>query len=237
MLKKRSPEMKWVFMAFSSVLLVFFVSQAVSAENSTITDDSRISLINELYGENITNGEFLSMTDPDTLGALKKSMTDEEFRDFCSRQKYWGDDYPELSHGANFWDENGPVNLSSLNRSEKEIYGLESTLIGKDGYVILGYMKNSVEEGESVPFYKTMPEGIENFTCDLNWMDSGSELKITIFSPDGMMGPYSDDSDGVVNGRIFLRISRPEGIESGEWYAVVQADKTDKKQHFVLLFY
>ena len=82
-----------------------------------------------------------------------------------------------------------------------------------------------------------MPGGVENFTCDLNWINPESELKLTIFAPDGMMGPYYDDSDGLTNGRIFFRISRPQGIESGEWYAVIEAEKTEEEQPFIFLMY
>jgi hypothetical protein len=52
-----------------------------------------------------------------------------------------------------------------------------------------------------------------------------------------MMGSYNDEYDGLVNGRIFIRISREEGIESGEWYAVIEAEKTEGDQPFMLLMY
>ncbi|WFN36929.1 hypothetical protein L1994_00590 [Methanomicrobium antiquum] len=195
------------------IVIVMLLSYAVAAEKLTGGGDEPNLTIKELCKKNITTTEIYNL------------------------QKYCGDEYPGLPYGANIWDENGPVNLSALNKSEKKKYGLESALIGGNGYVVLGYMKNEIGEGESIPFYKQMPGETENFTIDLNWMNTKSRLKLTIFAPDGIMGPYYDESDGLVNGRLFLRISRPEGVESGEWYVVIEAEKTEDKQPFIYLMY
>lgn len=80
-----------------------------------------------------------------------------------------------------------------------------------------------------------MPEDLEKFTYDLLWGDTNDSLKLTIFAPDGVMGPYYDDSDGVVNGRIFLQVSREDGIEPGDWYAVVEGEEIEGVRHFMLL--
>jgi hypothetical protein len=234
MFERRKTAIKCLFIVLVSALLI---SHATVAENLTGEENDIIDPINELYGKNITNGEYLEAVDPGCLETLRQDMGEDEFEEFYNTQKYWGDEHPELPYGANLWDENGPVNLGALNETEKEKYGLESALIGGDGYVVLGYMKREIEEGESIPFYKQMPDGVENFTCDLNWINPKSELKLTIFAPDGMMGPYYDDSDGLANGRIFFRISRPQGIESGEWYAVIEAEKTEEEQPFIFLMY
>ncbi len=198
---------------FIVIVIILLTSQAAAAENLTEGRYEPDATMKELWKENITNAEFYNL------------------------QKDYGNEYTGLPYGANIWDENGPVNLSALNKSEKRKYGLESALIGGNGYVVLGYMKNDIEEDELIPFYKQMPGQTDNFTIDLNWMNTDSRLKLTIFPPNGIMGPYYDESDGLVNGRIFIRISRPEGVESGEWYVVIEAEKTEAKQPFIYLMY
>jgi len=54
---------------------------------------------------------------------------------------------------------------------------------------------------------------------DLKWGNPSNSLRLTIYSPDGyVFGPYFDNADGVINGRINLNINNPNGIAKGTWY-------------------
>ncbi|MFA6333873.1 MAG: hypothetical protein WCX22_13045 [Methanoregula sp.] len=205
-------------------------------------EGSQTDRITQLYGTNITNKEYLETGYPEELEVLRQGLTGDAFETFCNQKVYWGDDHPELPYGANVWDENGPVNLSALNETEKERYGIDDALIGGDGYRILDRLKWRIREGQSVAFFRSLPGGSGDITCDLNWLDTDSSLKLTLFAPDGMMGPYYDISDGKADGRIFLRISRDANLSCGDWYVVIEAEridpeKTDGVQPFIVFFY
>jgi hypothetical protein len=122
-----------------------------------------------------------------------------------------------------------------MNFSQKQEMGIENAVLDKSGCRIIGHMDNSVTEGEKRSFHRQMPANLTRFTYDLFWQDPTSSLKLTIFAPDGMMGPYYDDSDGIVNGRIYVQVSREDGIAPGDWYAVVEGERINGTQVFMLL--
>lgn len=227
---------------------MFFFLLAISimisgvAATGEITDPSRdkqLELIRQLHGTNMTEGEFMAIVYPEELETLRLQLSKEDFDVFSNQIVYWGSDNPSLPYGADIWEESGPLNLSALNRTERERYGIQNAIIGGNGYRIMEYLKWHIREGEPVSFHRNVPEGIGNITCDLNWIDTESSLKIMIFGPDGMMGPYYDSSDGTEDGRIALRIVRNGGLTGGDWYAVTEAEHTayGKPQAFRLLLY
>ena len=121
------------------ILLVVAGSGVASAYSiSAHADEKQLEIINEIYGQEMTEGEYWATVYPEEYAMLKENLTDEEFEDFCSMEKYWGDDHPELPYGANLWDENGPVSLTSITDQEKSIYGLEDLKTEESGYVIQG---------------------------------------------------------------------------------------------------
>jgi len=216
------------------------ISGAAAADRETNPhNNDRIDLINQLHGTNITYREYMEVVNPKNLDIMRRSVSQETFDEFCNQIVYWGNDYPSLPYGADIWTENGPLNLSALNETDKRNYGIGHAIIGGNGYRILDYLDWQIKTGEPVSFYRHFPDGMENITCDLNWIDKESSLKIMIFGPDGMMGPYYDSSDGKDDGRIFLRIFRNGGLTGGDWYTVTEAEHTayGKPQAFRLSFY
>jgi len=223
---------------FLLAISIMIVGVAAAGEKTDPPHDKQLDLIRQLHGTNMTTGEFMAIVFPEELETLRLQMSKNDFKEFCNQKKYWGDDYPSLPYGANIWTENGPLNLSALNKTEKERYGIRDAIIGGNGYLILDYLKWHIREGESVSFHRNVPEGTGNLTCDLNWIDTGSSLKVTLFAPDGMMGPYDDDSDGYKDGRVFLQFSRERDLTGGDWYVVIESEKiTREPQPFRLLFY
>lgn len=66
-----------------------------------------------------------------------------------------------------------------------------------------------------------------HFKPDLNWIPSSGSLRLTITSPSGVVrgGPWTDGSDGNIDGRIYfgndIPIEDPSGLEEGEWTSTV----------------
>ncbi len=121
------------------LLLVVAGSGVASAYSiSAHADEKQLEIINEIYGQDMTKGEYWATVYPEEYAMLKENLTAEEFEDFCSMEKYWGDDHPELPYGANFWDENGPVSLTSLAKQGKNSIDINELKTDESGYVIQG---------------------------------------------------------------------------------------------------
>jgi hypothetical protein len=166
----------------------------------------------------------------------------EQLDEIWNKPYYWGtrhpwgaEENPECPYGANIWEDSRPLNIKKLNLSQRQEMGIENAVLDTSGCRIIGYLDKSVTQGEKKSFHRQMPEHLDRFTYDLFWQDPENSLKMTIFAPDGMMGPYYDDSDGIVNGRIYLQVSREEGIAPGDWYAVVEGEQVNGTQQFMLL--
>lgn len=199
--------------------------------------------LNEHWGENITIGQVEQIAyEPEVLEQIRANVPKEQLEEIWSQPYHWGsrhpwgaEENPECPCGANVWEDSRPLNIRNLNLSQKQEMGLENVVTDKSGCRIIGYMDKSVTQGEQKSFHRQMPANLSRFTYDLYWQDPENSLKLSIFAKDGMMGPYYDDSDGIVNGRIYLQISREEGIAPGDWYAVVEGEQIKDTQQFMLL--
>jgi hypothetical protein len=217
---------------------MMIASVSAAGEKTGPPHDKQMFLINQLRGTNMTTCEFMEIVYPEEYNVLRQRLSKDAFEEFCIQTYYWGDDYPELAYGADIWTERGPLNISALNETERERYGLRDTVIGGNGYRIMSYLKWHIRQGETKSFHRSIQSGLNNVTCDLTWLNTKSSLKLTIFTPDGMMGPYHDSSDGKENGRIFLQLFRGRNLTCGDWYVVIEAEKTaEEAQPFRLLFY
>jgi hypothetical protein len=126
--------------AVSLLLLIWAVSGVAGAYSiSAHANESQLETIKEIYGQEMTEGEFWALVYPEEYAMLKQNLTPGEFENFSNMEKYWGDDHPELPYGANVWDENGPVNLNEISEEEKEELGLDGVIVDDSGYIILGY--------------------------------------------------------------------------------------------------
>jgi len=77
----------------------------------------------------------------------------------------------------------------------------------------------TITQGKTNWHTKDVTTFITTLNVDLNWGNSGNSLRLKIYSPDGyVFGPYFDNADGVINGRINLNINNPNGIARGTWY-------------------
>jgi hypothetical protein len=75
----------------------------------------------------------------------------------------------------------------------------------------------TITQGETDWHYYTVTTGTSVLTADLNWGNPSNSLSLTIIAPDGTIGPYYDSADGVLDGRVTLRISRTGGLTTGLW--------------------
>ncbi len=77
----------------------------------------------------------------------------------------------------------------------------------------------TITQGQTNWHTKEVTTFITTLNVDLNWGNSCNSLRLTIYSPDGyVFGPYFDNTDGVINGRINQNINNPNGIARGTWY-------------------
>jgi len=228
-------------MAF--IALLWLSCGAAAFEISGMYTEGGQRWLNDHWGENITVGQLEHIAyEPEVIEQIKANVPKEQLDDIWNRPYYWASRHPweadenaECPYGANVWEDSRPLNIKNLNLSQKQEMGIENAVTDTSGCRIIGYMDQSITQGEMKSFHRQMPENLDRFTYDLFWQDDLVSLKLTIFAPDGMMGPYYDDSDGVVNGRIYLQISRPGGITPGDWYAVVEGKNIGGTQQFMLL--
>jgi len=80
----------------------------------------------------------------------------------------------------------------------------------------------TLTQGQTRWHTSIVPSGATTFISDLNWGMPSNSLSLTIYTPDlSILGPYYDAADGVVDGRIYLKISRSTGLASGTWSSKV----------------
>lgn len=82
-----------------------------------------------------------------------------------------------------------------------------------------------ITQGETDLYTKSVSSGTTSLIADLNWGDTTDSLSLTIIAPDATLGPYYDVADGIVDGRIYLKISRSSGLTPGTWTFRVYGDE------------
>ncbi len=72
-----------------------------------------------------------------------------------------------------------------------------------------------------------------NFELKSN--NTNSPLRVVVYTPDGkVLGPYDDDSDGVMDGIINMEISNPAGVANGAWsFKVTDTGVTGKDEYYL----
>lgn len=83
-------------------------------------------------------------------------------------------------------------------------------------------------------FRDTLPAGTPRYWMDITWNDPYRDLRVTVFSPDGLVGTYANTANGRVDGRIFLEMEQDSGLPYGNWYYVV---KTDPDTNYTVSLY
>lgn len=80
----------------------------------------------------------------------------------------------------------------------------------------------TLTQGQTRWHSTSVPSGATTFISDLNWGTPSNTLTLTIYTPDtSTLGPYSDSVDGVIDGRVYLMVTRSSGIPSGTWSSQV----------------
>ena len=89
------------------------------------------------------------------------------------------------------------------------------------------YIQHTVPHEEVTALYsKNISASTPYIIVDLYSGDANDTITLTVFAPDKVLGPYTDESDGVKDGRIFLNISRNGGLTPGVWKFRVQSTKS-----------
>ena len=87
-----------------------------------------------------------------------------------------------------------------------------------DGDAGVRWVYDTITQGETNWHSKIVSTDINTLNVDLNWGDTTDSLRLRIYTPDGyVLGPYFDNADGAVDGRINLDIYNPDGIAKGTW--------------------
>ena len=138
--------------------------------------------------------------------------------------------------------------------SAKEEYTVNSdtedtfTSAGKD-YIISPWVENSsdtensisslrstqyISQGQTINHYVGVGSGVNYLEVDLNWGDTSDSLTLSISTPSGSkLGPYRDNYDGSVNGRIRLNIDPSQGyVEQGTWQFKVYGESVSGTEDY-----
>ncbi len=98
--------------------------------------------------------------------------------------------------------------------------------------VVLPMSAGTISQGQTAYYSKYVSSGTTTLVPDLNWGDASDSLTLTISAPDATLGPYNDASDGMVNGRIYLSISKPSGLTAGTWNFRVYGERVTGSQGY-----
>jgi len=81
-------------------------------------------------------------------------------------------------------------------------------------------------EGNTTIFTKYVSSGTPYILVDLNSGDPADPLSLSVITPDRVLGPYTDSSDGKLDGRIYLRIAQSGNLTPGPWKFIVHSNQT-----------
>lgn len=87
------------------------------------------------------------------------------------------------------------------------------------------FIQNATTAGNTAFFSKYVSEETPFILVDLYSGDPGDPLALTVITPDKTLGPFDDTSDGRMDGRIFIKISRDDRMTPGLWKFEVHSRK------------
>jgi hypothetical protein len=81
-----------------------------------------------------------------------------------------------------------------------------------------------------------VPNNWHGLTVDLNWGNSANSLQYTLYAADGSeAGPYYDNADGRIDGRICIYLSRNGAvIPTGTYYDMVYGYKVTGTEDYTI---
>lgn len=99
-----------------------------------------------------------------------------------------------------------------------------TTLFGTSGGNTTA-MPREKQGNETAIFSKYVGADTRYIVVSLYSGDISDPISVTIITPDSTLGPFYDGSDGVIDGRIDLKISNPDGMAPGLWKFLVHSNK------------
>jgi hypothetical protein len=97
---------------------------------------------------------------------------------------------------------------------------------------IARFSSASISQGQTQWYSTYVPAGKTSFYTDLYWGAPANSLSLTIVAPDTTLGPFYDSSDGRIDGRINLRITKSGGLASGTWWSKVYGYRVTGTQSY-----
>lgn len=89
------------------------------------------------------------------------------------------------------------------------------------GDISPAWVYDTITQYQTKYYSKYIGSGVYSMEVDLNWGNPSNSLRLTIYTPDGFtLGPFYDDADGVIDGRIHLGLTKNDGssLAQGTWY-------------------
>lgn len=104
----------------------------------------------------------------------------------------------------------------------------EKPLNGSGQIAVMGHLTGhtgTMPGNRTALFSKNVADGTRYIVVSLYSGDITDPISVTIITPDRTLGPFFDDSDGIVDGRIDLKISNPENVTPGLWKFLIHSNK------------
>lgn len=77
----------------------------------------------------------------------------------------------------------------------------------------------TIRQGQTNWYVKYISQGCPYYIIDLNWGNSANSLQIRVYGADGYVyGPFYDNADGRIDGRIALYVTQSGGLTGGYYY-------------------
>lgn len=102
---------------------------------------------------------------------------------------------------------------------------------------IVPLVAGSITQGQANWYSRLVTSGTTSMIVDLNWADTSDSLTLTIYAPDGTLGPYYDADDGRIDGRVYLLISQFGGLTEGTWYYKIYGERIQGSQGYTFVTY
>jgi len=119
------------------------------------------------------------------------------------------------------------ISTSRLTSATEAVYSVNVVSVEKGVDLPVNYMTFSLSPSTTKFYKETVANGTRHKWLDLNWNNPLESLSVTAYPPDAVLGPYTDNSDGKRDGRIFLDIGRETNVTPGDWYYKVQNNRPD----------
>lgn len=118
-----------------------------------------------------------------------------------------------------------------------EIALLNDTIITADiaAANVAGAYDNEIRAGQTNWHQVTVSGKPASLSFELKSSDETTDLRVVVYTPDGnILGPYTDDSDGSIDGRINMEIENPAGVADGDWsFKVTDTGATGKEEYYL----